>query len=110
MDTKIKENSSKEYENSINKAKWILPKECPEYKRDLFKQKFGLSDLIAYILANRDFEIDHLSNYLYPKIKNLMPDQLELIDMDKVVDRLSNAVINKETVGIFGDYEVDGAC
>ena len=110
MDTKIKENSSKEYENSINKAKWILPKECPEYKRDLFKQKFGLSDLISYILANRNFEIDHLSNYLYPKIKNLMPDPLELIDMDKVVDRLSHAVINKETVGIFGDYDVDGAC
>ena len=110
MDDRNKDESIQIGELSVSKAKWILPKQCPENIKDLFKQKFGLSDLISYILANRNFKIDDLSNYLKPKIKNLMPNPSELIDMDKAVDRLYSAVINKETIGIFGDYDVDGAC
>ena len=33
-----------------------------------------------------------------------------LIDMDVAADRLAYAVRHGETVGVFGDYDVDGAC
>ena len=38
-----------------------------------------------------------------------MPDPAHLKDMDKAVARLAQAVERRETVGVFGDYDVDGA-
>ena len=38
-----------------------------------------------------------------------MPDPLSLVDMAPAVERLAKAVQSGETIGIFGDYDVDGA-
>ena len=37
-------------------------------------------------------------------------DPSVLSDMDRAADRLAHAVTTSETVGVFGDYDVDGAC
>jgi single-stranded-DNA-specific exonuclease len=37
-----------------------------------------------------------------------MPDPFVLKDMDRAAERLARAVVDGETVGIFGDYDVDG--
>ena len=39
-----------------------------------------------------------------------MPDPSSMTDMDKIVSRLAEAVQKGEQIGIFGDYDVDGAC
>ena len=65
---------------------------------------------MSELLVNRNFNIEDLSNFFDPKIKNLMPDPLVLKDMDKTINRLLKAILDKETIGIFGDYDVDGAC
>ena len=73
-------------------------------------QRHGLSDILARVLAGRGVGIDEAAAYLDPKISTLMPDPSSLQDMDAAVERLSRAVANRETVAIFGDYDVDGAC
>lgn len=73
-------------------------------------QRHGLSDILARVLAGRGVGIDEAAAYLDPKISRLMPDPSTLQDMDAAVERLARAVTNKETVAIFGDYDVDGAC
>ena len=40
----------------------------------------------------------------------LLPDPALLIDMATAADRLAAAVRRGETVAVFGDYDVDGAC
>ena len=65
---------------------------------------------MSELLVNRSYKIEDLPDLFDPKIKNLMPDPSTLIDMDKSVERLTKAILNKETIGIFGDYDVDGAC
>jgi len=40
----------------------------------------------------------------------LLPDPSRLIDMDRAAARLAEAVRGGETVAVFGDYDVDGAC
>ncbi|MCB1539853.1 MAG: single-stranded-DNA-specific exonuclease RecJ [Rhodoblastus sp.] len=73
-------------------------------------QRHGLSDILARVLAGRGVGIDEAAAYLDPTIRDLMPDPSSLQDMDAAVERLVRAVTHKETVAIFGDYDVDGAC
>ena len=61
------------------------------------------------LIAIRKINIDEVNLYLNPKLKNTLPDPFILKDMDKSVERCIKAIINKEKIGIFGDYDVDGA-
>ena len=47
---------------------------------------------------------------LDPSIKALMPDPSTLRDMDKGAARLADAIVRRERIAVFGDYDVDGAC
>ena len=40
----------------------------------------------------------------------MLPDPSGLVDMDVAAARLAEAVLAGECVGVFGDYDVDGAC
>ena len=97
-------------ENSASGASWIAPKKAKENLKELFTQRFDLSEAMSELLVNRGFKLDDLPDFFDPKIKNLMPDPSILMDMDKTVERLLKAIINKEIIGVFGDYDVDGAC
>ena len=97
-------------ETSASGASWIPPQKTKTNLKELFIQEFKLTDAVSELLVNRGFDLEDLPNFFDPKIKNLMPDPSILIDMDKTVERIAKAIINKETIGIFGDYDVDGAC
>ena len=49
-----------------------------------------------------------LEQFLDPKVNKLINDPSELIDLDKAVDALTVAIVNKNKIGIIGDYDVDG--
>lgn len=72
-------------------------------------QKFELPEILAKILVTRGVHIENASNFLYPLIKSLLPDPFHLLDMDKAVSRVIQAINNSEKIAIFGDYDVDGA-
>ena len=73
-------------------------------------QEYGLDDLLARVLAGRSVTPSDLPAYLEPRLRELMPDPSTMIGMDLAAERLARAVIDQETVAIFGDYDVDGAC
>ncbi len=73
-------------------------------------QRHELPELLGRVLAARNVAIDDVPVFLEPSLKALMPDPSELRDMDQAAARLADAVIAGETVAIFGDYDVDGAC
>ena len=70
----------------------------------------GLPEIVGRLLAARGIDIDAAGHYLDPTLRALLPDPSTLIDMDTAADRLAYAVRQGETVGVFGDYDVDGAC
>ncbi len=74
------------------------------------QQAHGLSDILARILAGRGVLSSELPAYLEPRLRDLMPDPSTLTDMDRASARLADAVMGRESVAIFGDYDVDGAC
>jgi single-stranded-DNA-specific exonuclease len=73
-------------------------------------QRAGLPEIVGRLLAARGVGIDGCGNFLDPTLRALLPDPSLLTDMDPAAERLADAVARGETVGVFGDYDVDGAC
>ncbi len=72
-------------------------------------QRLGLPDVVGRVLAARRVGLDEAPSFLNPTLRELLPDPFHLRDMDAAVDRLANAIERGETIGVFGDYDVDGA-
>ncbi|SEH27767.1 single-stranded-DNA-specific exonuclease RecJ [Magnetospirillum fulvum] len=72
-------------------------------------QRLALPELVGRVLAARGIGLDEAAAFLSPTLRDLLPDPGHLRDMDKAVARLAQAVQTGETIGIFGDYDVDGA-
>jgi single-stranded-DNA-specific exonuclease len=70
----------------------------------------GISEVLARILASRGADVHSAAAFLAPKLREAMPDPSVLIDMDRAAARLGKAIEASESVAIFGDYDVDGAC
>jgi single-stranded-DNA-specific exonuclease len=72
-------------------------------------QRFGLPEAVGRVMAARGIQLDAAETFLAPSLKEQLPDPSHLLDMDKAVIRLIAAIRENETIGIFGDYDVDGA-
>ncbi|MGE0251542.1 MAG: single-stranded-DNA-specific exonuclease RecJ [Dongiaceae bacterium] len=92
----------------LNKA-WEIAS-CEERLIYGLTQQLGIGDIAARLLAQRGINNDNAAAFLNPTLRDHLPDPAGLTDMDKAVARLATAIQNKETIGIFGDYDVDGAC
>jgi single-stranded-DNA-specific exonuclease len=73
-------------------------------------QTHGLPDILARVLAGRGVGVRDTEGFLSPRLRDLLPDPTIMTDMDAAAGRLADAVERRETVAIFGDYDVDGAC
>jgi single-stranded-DNA-specific exonuclease len=74
-----------------------------------FSENYNLSEIVAKLLSIRKKNIIDLNLFLNPKIKNMLPNPFLLKDMDAAVSRTYQSLIKKDAIGIFGDYDVDGA-
>lgn len=66
-------------------------------------------DLVTQLLLTRGCPREALDAHRSPSIREFMPDPSIFRDMDKAAQRLADAVERRESVTIFGDYDVDGA-
>jgi len=73
-------------------------------------QRTSHSEILARILAGRGVDIDQAETFLEPTIRALMPDPSTLTAMDALAQRLARAITDHESIALFGDYDVDGAC
>ncbi|AQX27968.1 MULTISPECIES: single-stranded-DNA-specific exonuclease RecJ [unclassified Bartonella] len=73
-------------------------------------QKFGLPDQLARVLAVRGVDESEAITFINPTLRTLMPNPKDFIDMHCAAERLVKAIINREKIAVFGDYDVDGAC
>ena len=93
---------------SVTGKKWIL-KEYNVQDVTNLKNNFFLEEITAKLIAIKKIKNEEVENYLNPAIKNLLPNPENLKDMIKATDRAVQAINQKEKIGIFGDYDVDGA-
>ncbi|MBV8094919.1 MAG: single-stranded-DNA-specific exonuclease RecJ [Acetobacteraceae bacterium] len=73
-------------------------------------QRLGVPEIIGRLLAGRGIEIESAIHFLEPTLRVLLPDPSTLTDMNEAAERLAFAIRRRETVAVFGDYDVDGTC
>lgn len=73
-------------------------------------QTHGVPEIVARVLAGRGVSVQAAPGFLAPRLRDLLPDPNTLADMEAAASRLAEAVLRRERVAIFGDYDVDGAC
>tara|TARA_B100001123_G_scaffold397964_1_gene481630 strand:+ start:5460 stop:7208 length:1749 start_codon:yes stop_codon:yes gene_type:complete len=94
--------------SSVSGKNWIFKK---FNSSDIvkFSENFSMTEIAAKLLSIRKGNIDNIDLFLDPKIKNLLPNPLQIKDMKNAIDRTYECILNNQTIGIFGDYDVDGA-
>ncbi|MFO1130159.1 MAG: DHH family phosphoesterase [Rickettsiales bacterium] len=93
------------------------------YSTRLFKEKkldnqiiqelqfcYNINYFLAALLNLKNINQIDAKNFLEPKIKNHFPSINFFLDIEKGINRTINAILNKEKICIFGDYDADGSC
>lgn len=96
-------------ERSLGGKRW-RPRLTDERAALAIAQHLGVPDVLGRVLAARGVGIDDAEAFLDPKLRDLLPDPSHLLDMDKAVARIVAAINTGEKIGVFADYDVDGAC
>ena len=93
---------------SIKGNYWTFQRPSIKFIEKL-KLLFNLSNISASILANRNIDEKNLSFFFNTNFKNNLPDPSSLENMDSSIKILYNKIFKNNTLGILGDYDVDGA-
>ena len=72
-------------------------------------QKNNISTLLSRLLHIRNIDSNNINEFLNPDLINNIPDPFTLIDMDKAINRVIQAILNNQILGIIADYDVDGS-
>ena len=88
--------------------RWLVqPNPNPETVQSLSKA-LGVTEVVAQLLVQRGItNFDSAKQFFRPEWHHLH-DPFLMKDMHVAVDRLQQAIDKKETVMVFGDYDVDG--
>ena len=97
-----------EENKSIKGNYWAYQKPSINFVEKI-KLSFNLSNIIASIVANRNIDDKNLDYFLNPTLKNNLPDPSTLKNMDSSIKILLEKIFRDNTIGILGDYDVDGA-
>ena len=98
----------------LEPRRWELRNHLSDTKNDFdreiqdLREKTDLSELTLRVCLMRGLSCaEAIESYLYPRLDQLQ-DPYSIHEMDRAVERLSLARERKESVRVFGDYDVDG--
>lgn len=87
-------------------AKWRIRN--PKANIPKMVEEFGISEIFATVLANRDILTTRkLNTYLYTD-NMFFYNALDMKDMEKAFIKIIEAISKNELICIYGDYDVDG--
>jgi len=94
---------------SIGGQRWLRRLEPDDPRPFAIQEAAGVNAILAKVLAGRGADGHTAADILNPTLRTLMPDPSVLRAMDDAAGLLADAVEAQATVGLFGDYDVDGA-
>ncbi len=95
--------------DSYCKKQWVIrPPDPPGADSAQLAKSLKVSPLLAQVLINRGLtDTQSASIFLRPKLTQLI-DPAQMPGIEPAVQRLKQAIANKEKITVYGDYDVDG--
>ena len=90
---------------------FCLPSKQDNEQIELLAKNLGVQRIVAQILYSRGYLTEQSAlSFLYPRLNDLRKPEGELpmAGFSRAVDRIAKAILSKEKIGIFADYDVDG--
>ncbi|MDP8257664.1 MAG: single-stranded-DNA-specific exonuclease RecJ [Candidatus Alcyoniella australis] len=87
--------------------RWILPETDNQSATTPFPGSEELHPLVRRILEGRGISSEQAPGFLNPSLSDLI-EPLGLKGMQVAVERLEQAVVERQPLAIYGDYDVDG--
>ena len=88
--------------------RWTLKPKPQEEKVEALQKALQVDAITATLLMQRGIETyEDAKSFFRPSLKDLH-DPFLMKDMDKAVARIEKAIANKESILVYGDYDVDG--
>lgn len=91
----------------MGRKKWIISKFDKELCAQI-SEDYGVPPFSALLAVSKGITNEEELSEFFGGESEFFDDPYELPDMDKAVDRIENAVSNKEKIVVFGDYDADG--
>jgi len=95
-------------EKSLSGKKW-LNHPVDDRLLGYYVQKYDIPEVLARVLISRHIQEQEVESFLRPTLKNDLPSPFSLKDVQKSAERFVKEITAHNTIGIMGDYDVDGA-
>lgn len=95
-------------ESSLTQSRWVMPVAEPGVVARMI-QLHGIPEIIARLLAARNVTPDDVPSFLNPKLGRDFPDPFAMAGMRAMAEDMADAIMAGVPLGIFGDFDVDGA-
>lgn len=92
---------------SFKGRSWALLE--PPAGRGVALRRAGANPLLSKVLAARGMQEGDYAAYVETLIRNTMPDPFVMQDMEKGAKRIAQAIRDGQRIGVWSDYDVDGA-
>jgi len=93
---------------SVTGKNWLFKQYEENYAKKIY-ETFHFNEILSKIISIRKIELDQIENFINPTIKKNLPNPNSIRDMDIATNATISHIQNKNIIGIFGDYDVDGA-
>ena len=93
---------------SVTGKNWLFKQYNKNYAKKIY-ETFHFSEILSKIISIRKIELDQIEDFINPTIKKNIPNPNLIKDMDIATKATIYHIQKKNIIGIFGDYDVDGA-
>ena len=93
---------------SVTGKNWLFKQYEENYAKKIY-ETFHFNEILSKIISIRKIELDQIENFINPTIKKNLPDPDSIKDMNTATKVTISHIQKKNIIGIFGDYDVDGA-
>ncbi len=88
--------------------RWVYKDEADQQIVDQLSKEININEYLSKILVQRGVStFEKAKEFFRPSLSRLH-DPFQMLNMDRAVNRLTEAVFNNEKILIYGDYDVDG--